>query len=52
VPMWARFMKAATKGHKAEWVTRPRSGLRDARLQAAQPTKRSFWSRVFGGGKN
>jgi 1A family penicillin-binding protein len=52
VPMWARFMKAATKGHKAEWVTRPRSGLRDARLQAAQPAKRSFWSRVFGGGKN
>ena len=52
VPMWARFMKAATKGHKAEWVDRPRSGLRDARLQAAQPAKRSFWSRVFGGGKN
>jgi 1A family penicillin-binding protein len=51
VPMWARFMKAATKGHKAEWVERPRSGLRDARLQAAQPAKRSFWSRVFGGGK-
>ncbi len=38
VPIWARFMKEATKGHKKEWVTRPsnivtaqiclRSGLR------------------------
>ena len=24
VPMWGRFMKAATKGHKPEWFSRPR----------------------------
>jgi 1A family penicillin-binding protein len=64
VPMWARFMKAATKGHKAEWVARPRGAIRDARLQPiaqsvqsaqtappAAPAKRSFWSRIFGGGR-
>jgi 1A family penicillin-binding protein len=57
VPMWARFMKAATKGHKAEWVGRPRGAIRNVRLQQAQqvqpappaqPAKRSFWSRIFG----
>lgn len=56
VPMWARFMKAATKGHKAEWVDRPRGGVRNVRLQPGQlpaplPAKRSFWSRIFGGGR-
>ena len=53
VPMWARFMKAATKGHKAEWVDRPRGGIRDVRVQppAPVPAKRSFWARVFGGGR-
>ncbi len=48
VPMWARFMKAATKGQRADWVDRPR-GLRDARANAeAAPQRRSWWSRVFG----
>ncbi len=47
VPMWARFMKAATKGDKAEWLKRPRGAIRDARVE--QPTqKRSWLSRVFG----
>jgi penicillin-binding protein 1A len=53
VPMWARYMKAATKGHKATWVSRPRGAQRDARVNppapAPAPTKRrSWWSRVFG----
>jgi 1A family penicillin-binding protein len=47
VPMWARFMKAATKGQRADWVDRPRGATRDARTTA--PTqRRSWWSRVFG----
>jgi hypothetical protein len=49
VPMWARFMKAATKGDKATWVDRPRGATRDARLTAPPvPERRSWWSRVFG----
>jgi 1A family penicillin-binding protein len=48
VPMWAKFMKAATKGDKAAWVVRPRGGARDARTQPVLPAKRSFWSRVSG----
>jgi penicillin-binding protein 1A len=50
VPMWTKFMKAATKGHKAAWVTRPRGATRDARVNPPPlPTeKRSWWSRVFG----
>jgi 1A family penicillin-binding protein len=32
VPMWAQFMKAATKGQKAAWIDRPRGALRDARF--------------------
>jgi 1A family penicillin-binding protein len=47
VPMWARFMKAATKGHRPEWVERPRGANRDARVNPA-PQRRSWWSRVFG----
>jgi penicillin-binding protein 1A len=48
VPMWTRFMKAATKGDKAEWVDRPR-GVRDARVNAQPPVqRRGWWSRVFG----
>ena len=50
VPMWARFMKAATKGHKAEWVDRPRGAT--PRRAASRPRnrakRRSWWSRVFG----
>ncbi len=60
VPMWARFMKAATKGHKAEWVDRPRGAIRDARLQQArsragpEPAQRQtfVWSRIFGGDRS
>ena len=37
VPVWGRFMKAATKGHKAAWVRRPAGANRDARLARAEP---------------
>ena len=47
VPMWARFMKAATKGQRGEWIPRPRGAARDARVVPA-PERRSWWSRVFG----
>ena len=47
VPMWTKFMKAATKGHQAQWVTRPRGAIRDVRLQPPAQ-QRSWWSRVFG----
>ena len=40
VPLWARFMKAATRGHKAAWVRRPASAARDARLARAEPGER------------
>jgi len=36
VPVWARFMKAATQGHKATWVKRPAGADRDARLARAE----------------
>ena len=48
VPMWTRYMKAATKGHKAQWVGRPRGATRDVRLRPVLPSKPSFWSRIFG----
>jgi penicillin-binding protein 1A len=32
VPMWARYMKSAVLGSKAEWLTPPRNAMRDARL--------------------
>ncbi len=47
VPMWSRFMKAATKGEKATWIERPRGAARDARL-TPPVQRRSWWSRVFG----
>jgi membrane carboxypeptidase/penicillin-binding protein len=52
VPMWTKFMKAATKGQKATWIDRPRGGARN--VTVAQPKteeKRGFWSRIFGGDK-
>jgi membrane carboxypeptidase/penicillin-binding protein len=50
VPMWTRFMKAATKGQKASWIDRPRGAMRDARVNPPAPLedKRSFWSKIFG----
>lgn len=50
VPMWARFMKAATKGQRATWIDRPRGASREARTTATTttPQRRSWWSRVFG----
>jgi len=39
VPMWSRFMKSATDGHKAAWVKRPAGASRDARLARAEPTR-------------
>ena len=37
VPLWGRFMKAATRGDKAAWVKRPASAARDVRLVRAEP---------------
>ena len=48
VPMWARFMKAATKGQKPTWVNRPRGVPRDAGVSPPPPQRRSWWTRVFG----
>jgi 1A family penicillin-binding protein len=49
VPMWTRFMKAATKDAEPDWIARPRGAWRDARNPQPVPTqKRSWWSRVFG----
>ncbi|MDP2319887.1 MAG: PBP1A family penicillin-binding protein [Acidobacteriota bacterium] len=36
VPMWSRFMKSATQGHKATWIKRPAGATRDARLARAE----------------
>jgi len=36
VPVWARFMKSATQGHKATWVKRPAGADRDGRLARAE----------------
>ncbi|MFA5910497.1 MAG: PBP1A family penicillin-binding protein [Vicinamibacterales bacterium] len=49
VPMWARFMKAATRGAAAAWVPRPPGAARDARVEPP-PNKRGFWARLFGRG--
>ena len=49
VPMWTRFMKAATKDAEPDWIARPRGANREARNPRPVPTKqRSWWSRVFG----
>ena len=48
VPMWARFMKAATKDAEPDWIARPRGAYREARNPQPLPTKRSWWSKVFG----
>jgi membrane carboxypeptidase/penicillin-binding protein len=48
VPMWTRFMKVATKGQKANWVTRPRGANADSRLAPPLEDKRGFWSKLFG----
>ncbi|MFM8535629.1 MAG: transglycosylase domain-containing protein [Acidimicrobiia bacterium] len=47
VPMWTRFMKAATTGQRATWVARPRGTAGDARLEPLEE-KRGFWSKLFG----
>jgi penicillin-binding protein 2D len=48
VPMWSRFMKAATKGDEPKWIPRPRGAYRAARNPAPIETKRGWWSRMFG----
>ena len=40
VPMWARFMTAATSGQAASWVEAPPGADRDARLARHQPVLR------------
>lgn len=47
VPMWTRFMKAATKGQPPAWVDRPRGAVREARV-TPPVQRRNWWSRVFG----
>lgn len=37
VPLWGRFMKAATRGDKPAWVKRPAGAARDARLARGEP---------------
>lgn len=37
VPLWGRFMKAATRGDKPAWVKRPAGANRDARLARGEP---------------
>ena len=37
VPMWTRYMKAATVGQRAEWIKPPRGALRDVRLNRPAP---------------
>jgi membrane carboxypeptidase/penicillin-binding protein len=32
VPMWATYMKSATAGQKAAWISAPRGAMRDVRL--------------------
>ncbi len=49
VPMWTRYMKAATKGQRATWIDRPGGAIRDARVNPPPlDDKRSFWKKVFG----
>ena len=48
VPMWTKFMKAATKGDEPEWIDRPRGTAREARVAGSAPQKRSWWKKVFG----
>ena len=48
VPMWTRFMKAATKGDEPTWVERPRGAVRAARVSQPVQPRRNWWSRVFG----
>ncbi|HWI19645.1 MAG TPA: PBP1A family penicillin-binding protein [Vicinamibacterales bacterium] len=50
VPMWTRFMKAATKGQRAAWIPRPRGTIQDARFTPPEE-KRGFWSKVLGLGR-
>jgi 1A family penicillin-binding protein len=51
VPMWTRFMKAATKGQRATWIGRPRGAIQDVRLNPPTEERRGFWSRVLGFGR-
>ena len=48
VPMWTRFMKAATKGQKPVWIGRPRGAVSDTRVNPPQEApKKGFWSRIL-----
>jgi penicillin-binding protein 1A len=39
VPMWTKYMKAATAGQKAAWIKAPRGAMRDVRLQRPQDSE-------------
>ena len=41
VPIWANYMKTATKGHKAEWLERPKDIMGVAICSVSGP--RSRW---------
>ena len=38
VPMWTQYMKAATIGQKAAWLTTPKGSMRDSRLARVAST--------------
>jgi penicillin-binding protein 1A len=58
VPIWADFMKAATRGEKSIWLKPPPGikrgeNLRNiAAVEQEPPKKRGFWSKLFGLGRN
>jgi penicillin-binding protein 1A len=57
VPIWADFMKAATRGEKSRWFVPPAGikrgeGLRNVATLQEAPKKRSFWAKLFGLGRD
>jgi penicillin-binding protein 1A len=57
VPIWTEFMKAATRGQKSQWLKPPpgiaRSEyLRNVASLGEAPTKRGFWAKLFGLGRD
>ncbi|HXW04966.1 MAG TPA: PBP1A family penicillin-binding protein, partial [Vicinamibacterales bacterium] len=56
VPLWAQFMKVATRGDAPRWLRAPRAieddgrtpGVIVADADGPTPRKRGFWARLFG----
>jgi membrane carboxypeptidase/penicillin-binding protein len=52
VPIWADFMKAATRGEKSRWLKPPPGikrgeNLRNVASLEDAPKRRGFWARIF-----